>query len=87
MITSWGITVDQHAAILEAQGGGCAICRCLMGDSNGVMKLPHGHEVLCMNCSRYLAHFRSDPERLRRAIRYLEGEHDGEPRRLPPGRD
>ena len=71
----YGLTVDQYDAILRKQGGVCAIC----GEHEGSVTMPvdHNHEtgavrgILCGPCNRGLGQFKDDPERLKKALRYL----------------
>jgi hypothetical protein len=73
----FGITPEEYDAMLAAQRGLCKIC----GD------VPHGKRrghvdhshvtgkvrgILCCACNRLLGAAKDDPERLRRAIHYLE---------------
>lgn len=75
----YGITEDQFAAQLAAQGGKCAICR--TDDWPGKGNAPHvDHDhatgrvrgILCGVCNNGLGSFRDDPARLRAAADYLE---------------
>ena len=73
----YGLTVDQYEAMLDAQGGLCAICR---GEQVNVrrMAVDHCHDtgkirgLLCNPCNAGLGQFKDDPDRMRIAIRYLE---------------
>jgi Recombination endonuclease VII len=72
----YGISEDEYNAILERQGGACAICR---------KKFPyklcvdHCHKtkklrrLLCRKCNCGLGFFDDDPELLRAALAYVEG--------------
>lgn len=74
----YGITADDYAAMVERQGGRCAICG---SDSPGgiakVWCVDHCHDsnkvrgLLCGPCNRGLGQFKDDVERLRSAIAYL----------------
>lgn len=69
-------------AMLEAQGGRCAICRTDKAFSGGGdgrrLAIDHCHStgivrgLLCGNCNRMLGLVKDDPEALRRAAAYLE---------------
>lgn len=68
----YGLTHDEVAAMVEAQGGTCAICQ--VKDAEHV---DHDHEtgevrgILCFTCNVGLGNFNDDPERLLLAHRYL----------------
>lgn len=76
--TTYGLTPEAFDAIVEAQGGRCAIC---LGDDpgvKGVWHVDHCHDtnavrgLLCTNCNTGLGQFKDDPDVLRRAVDYLE---------------
>ncbi|GGP31473.1 hypothetical protein GCM10010501_72640 [Streptomyces libani subsp. rufus] len=83
----YGITAEDYEALLEAQGGACAICRepCTTGNR---LSVDHDHEccpgrrscgkcirgLLCTRCNPGIGYFRDNVELLRRAVAYLEGE-------------
>lgn len=70
-----GLTPESYAAMLERQGGACAICRGGFGTKTCI---DHDHTtgavrgLLCHSCNVALGHFRDDPELLANAIAYLE---------------
>jgi predicted nucleic acid-binding Zn ribbon protein len=75
----YGITAEEWAALLERQGGVCAICG--SGEWPGKDNRPHAdHDhvtdrvrgALCGNCNNGLGMFGDDPVRLRAAADYLE---------------
>lgn len=75
--TNHGITLSDYDAMLERQGGGCAIC----GDTpppGRSFHVDHNHEtdrlreLLCERCNPGLGSFRDDPELLRAAADYLD---------------
>jgi hypothetical protein len=81
LLRMYGITVDRFEEILALQDGLCAICRTPAFGA----KLPHvdhDHEsgsvrgILCSNCNTGLGLFKDDPELLRAAAKYLEGDRD-----------
>ena len=80
--SSYGVTAEQHEAILEAQGGVCAICGGPPSDDRGY-HLDHCHEtnrvrgLLCGRCNTALGMLDDDSERLRAALRYLAGADTG----------
>lgn len=80
----YGITLEQYNAMLEAQGGVCAICR---GVSDAVdhrtgkirnLSVDHCHlkghvrKLLCQYCNQGLGAFKDSPSLLRAAADYLE---------------
>jgi hypothetical protein len=78
----FGITVEDYDRILEAQGGGCAICDNSVNrnsPSRLYMHIDHDHKtgrirgVLCDRCNQAIGHFEDDPALLRRAADYLDG--------------
>jgi len=68
----FGITSVERDAMLEAQGGLCAICR-----SDKPTHTDHNHAtgelrgLLCTGCNLGLGQFKDDPQRLIAAVRYL----------------
>jgi hypothetical protein len=72
---TFGITQAYYDALLERQGGGCAIC----GKPPGKIALhvDHDHEtgeirgLLCVGCNNALGQFHDDPALLDRAIDYV----------------
>lgn len=75
--TTYGITREEYDAILEAQGGKCAICRRATGASRN-LSVDHDHKtgevrgLLCTPCNRdVLGHLRDSVLALLRAVRYL----------------
>lgn len=78
-LKSYGLTVDQHAAMLESQNGVCAIC--------GLPQIPRGRKrrlhidhdhgtgkvrgLLCDRCNAGIGCFRDSSTTLRRAVEYL----------------
>jgi len=80
----YGITLEDYTAVLEEQGGVCAICRVPPGavgtgnKSKGNLAVDHCHVtgsfrgLLCTNCNLGLGSFFENPELLRNAAAYLE---------------
>lgn len=74
----YGLTPEDYAALLEKQGGGCAICH---SDKPGCGKkrfaVDHCHDtdvvrgLLCHDCNLGLGKFADDLGRLRAALKYL----------------
>lgn len=74
----YGITVNDYDAMLERQGGRCAICGTAdPGRSSDVFAVDHCHEtgqvrgLLCYKCNTGLGMFRDDPRQLVTALQYL----------------
>jgi hypothetical protein len=77
----YGITVEDHAAMMEKQGDKCAVCGTSeRSERNGKRLrfcLDHDHATgrvrgfLCNACNVGLGHFRDDPSLLVAALRYL----------------
>lgn len=69
----YGITAEDADAMLEAQGGLCAICQ-----AAPAAHVDHDHEtgavraLLCFNCNGGLGQFKDDPRVLRAAAEYVE---------------
>ena len=69
-----GVTDDEYARLLEAQGGGCAICGAKPKTRR--LHVDHDHKtgkvrgLLCHRCNRALPTWVTD-EWLRRAYHYL----------------
>lgn len=79
----YGITPEGYQAMIEAQGGGCAICgisqsQLWKDDWNHPLEIDHCHDtgrvrgLLCSSCNVSLGRFKHDPILLRRAAEYLE---------------
>jgi Recombination endonuclease VII len=69
----YGISAEDADAMLEAQGGLCAICGVLPAEhvdhdhATGVVR-----QLLCFNCNGGLGQFKDDPDVLRAAAAYVE---------------
>ena len=69
----YGITVEQYEAMLEQQGGVCAVC----GRSDLEFHIDHDHStgvvrgVLCGLCNKGLGQFKDSPDLLEAAAAYL----------------
>lgn len=75
----YGITQNALNALIDAQGGACAICELpLAALAQRDINVDHCHStgtirgVLCRHCNHGLGHFRDSPAALRRAADYLE---------------
>jgi hypothetical protein len=73
---TFGISADEFDAMLEAQGGGCAICG-VRPDREASLHVDHCHVsgkvrgILCISCNQGLGQYREDPALLERAAAYL----------------
>jgi hypothetical protein len=71
----FNLTLEEYAALLNAQGGTCAICRSLPGDTS--LCVDHCHTtgrvrgLLCRLCNTALGQFQDSMEHLARAMLYL----------------
>lgn len=82
LLRDFGITAEEYGKLLADQSGVCAVCaRPEIATRNGKLKhlaVDHDHltgdirGLLCADCNTGLGKFGDDPERLRRAARYLE---------------
>ena len=76
--SKYGISADDVDAMLEAQGGGCAICG-ERPERLASLHVDHCHDsgrirgLLCLNCNQGIGKLGEDPERLRRAADYFAG--------------
>ncbi len=79
LLKRYGITMDQYNTLLYQQDGVCAICGrpCRI---NKNLSVDHDHRtnevrgLLCDDCNNGLERFKDDPDLLRKAIEYLNGE-------------
>lgn len=76
----YGITPEQYDERLAAQGGGCAICGVTAAGGRGrFFHVDHCHDsnavrgLLCHGCNTGIGNLGDSPERLRKALTYLEG--------------
>lgn len=77
--TKYGLTPEQHAALLESQDGLCAICRTDKPvGRHGIWQVDHNRRtgqrrgLLCHHCNVGLGHFQENLDVMRAAIAYLE---------------
>lgn len=73
----YGLTPEEYAAMVEAQGGKCAICG--SSDNGGKpLYVDHDHttganrELLCNGCNALLGFAKEAPDVLLAAVQYLE---------------
>ena len=85
-IEAHGLTVEQWDARLASQGGGCAICGATEAGGGRDWAIDHDHSccpgkfscgqcvrgLLCHNCNVGIGMLKDSPERIRRAIDYIE---------------
>jgi hypothetical protein len=70
--------VPDFLALLVAQNGRCAICKCWPAHPLKDLHLDHCHTkeyvrgLLCISCNTGIGNFKHDPDRLRAAAAYLE---------------
>jgi hypothetical protein len=75
---TFGISSDEYDAMLESQGGVCAICG-RPPRKGSSLHVDHDHEtgcvrgLLCFRCNGGLGQFAESPERLVEAAEYLDG--------------
>jgi hypothetical protein len=75
---AWGIPKEEFDKLIDAQGGGCAICRTSL-EAAGTYPWTRMDRTedgrirgaLCRECNSGLKGFRGDPDRLRAAVEYL----------------
>jgi hypothetical protein len=75
----YGLSIEEFDALLEQQDGTCAICPVVISDGSGRrLHVDHDHDtgkvrgLLCQKCNTALGAFGESPERLRKALAYLE---------------
>jgi Autographiviridae endonuclease VII len=77
----YGLSLEEYDAMLECQGGVCAICK-KKPDEGKVLFVDHCHVtgmvrgLLCHKCNTVLAFGCDDPDILRAAIAYLQAAGD-----------
>jgi len=80
---SYGISLVEYEAMLQAQGGKCAICRGAertRDKDGGPRRMPVDHDhntgkvrgLICTHCNRALGMFQDSADILRAAIEYVE---------------
>jgi hypothetical protein len=75
---AYGISVAQRDAMLEAQGGVCAVCGSGEPGTKKGWHVDHCHKtkkvrgILCHGCNAAAGHAKDDPSRLRQIAAYLE---------------
>ena len=73
----YGITYAEYESMLQAQGGGCAICGQTPEQEGRRLPIDHCHTtnkvrgILCTKCNQALGMMDDDTDRLAKAIQYL----------------
>lgn len=76
-LKKYGITLEQYQQMLEAQGGGCAICGAETNKNGKSLFVDHCHDtgavrgILCYKCNTGLGSFKDNATLLARAVSYL----------------
>lgn len=74
----YGLTPEQYDEILEAQGGGCAVCGATEQRSGRRLNVDHDHKtgrvrgILCNRCNAYGMPVVDDPNWLERLLAYRD---------------
>ena len=74
----YGIGVEEYDALLEKQGGVCAICGVNENYSSWYFAVDHDHltgevrGLLCNKCNSAIGQLKDDPALIRKALAYLE---------------
>jgi hypothetical protein len=75
--TTYGMSLADFDALMDAQDGRCAICGRSDNPGSRRLHIDHDHTtgevrgLLCHNCNSLLGHAKDDPTILARAIAYL----------------
>jgi hypothetical protein len=73
----YGITLDQYDAILERQGGHCALCAYTPGPGALALSVDHCHAtghvrgLLCSHCNRAIGRLGDSEAAIQRVLAYL----------------
>lgn len=84
-LAAFGLTWETYLAMIEAQGGRCAICQRTKPGGKGRWHVDHDHRccgkkkacgkcrrgLLCFNCNVALGYLNDDPSSLEAALGYL----------------
>ncbi|HET6948919.1 MAG TPA: endonuclease VII domain-containing protein [Acidimicrobiales bacterium] len=80
---TYGISADDVDALLDREGGGCAVCGRRPARAAS-LHLDRCHDtgavrgILCLSCNQGVGKFRDDPDLLEAAARYLRGRRGGD---------
>lgn len=78
LVRKYGLTIEDYDAMLENQGGSCAICNTTDPRGHGRFHVDHNHKtgvvrgLLCTDCNTGIGSLKDSPEHLRAAAIYLE---------------
>jgi hypothetical protein len=78
----YGISSAERDAMLQEQGGACAVCKTKEPDGNGRWRVDHCHVsgkvrgILCSSCNLALGLMKDNIASFRRAIIYLNKENN-----------
>jgi len=76
-ILQYGLSIDEHTALLNNQNMCCAICGINENELKTSLHIDHDHKtskirgLLCMKCNRAIGYFNDDINLLKNAIEYL----------------
>ena len=74
----YNLTPEQYDALLEVQGGRCAICQADQPRGKGTWHVDHDHAcgcvrgLLCSPCNTGIGHLADNADRLRQAAIYID---------------
>jgi hypothetical protein len=74
----FGIDMADYDALLEKQGGVCAVCKQEDPVKGRALAVDHNHKtgkvrgLLCSKCNKGIGLFKESPELIEKAIKYLE---------------
>lgn len=78
LLRQYGLTVQDYDDLLEAQGGGCAVCGVEKGHAGNRLAVDHDHStgevrgLLCDRCNLILGKADDNPELLLGLAAYLQ---------------
>jgi hypothetical protein len=77
LLRVYGMGDGEYEALLESQGGGCAICGATQNEAKKLMPVDHCHKtgrvrgILCFRCNTGIGHFKESADLLLKAADYL----------------
>lgn len=78
----YGLSAEQHAGMVEAQGGLCWLCGKPPAGTWKVLNVDHDHatgrirRLLCYPCNVAIGYFQDSPELMRKAADYVEAHRE-----------